>query len=282
MPRFSQRHGYTSLEKAFQRESIDEALRTKLWNVLKILIWDGYNPHAYNSQRRSEFIDQMVRRLWIHYFNRDLDTLPPFHGDYRTKGYYDLFKDHFAKCKWFEVYDFLEEISTDRSNLLESQGDSSRKWINEVLEEYNSAYRFVGKEIAEITDQNEISSIEDGLEDAEKPVRIHLEAALRMLSDRESPDYRNSIKESISAVEAACRIVTGNESATLGDALKRVQNMHPAMQKAFAQLYGYTSDESGIRHSLVDEPKISYADAKFMLVACSAFISFLKVSAVNA
>lgn len=223
----------------------------------------------------------MVRRVWIHYFNFDLDTLQPFHSEYGRKGYYDIFKEHFSKCKWYEVYDFLEEISVDRSELLEAQDDSSRKWINEVLEEYNSAYRFVGKEIAEITDHNEISSIEDGLEDAEKPVRIHLEAALRMLSDREFPDYRNSIKESISAIEAACRIVTGNESATLGDALKRVQNMHPAMQKAFGQLYGYTSDESGIRHSLIDEPKISYADAKFMLVTCSAFISFLKLSTAN-
>ena len=68
----------------------------------------------------------------------------------------------------------------------------------------------------------------------------------------------------------------------MGDALKKIQNMHPAMQRAFAQLYGYTSDASGIRHSLVDEPKISYADAKFMLVACSAFISYLKISAANA
>lgn len=261
---------------------MDEALRTKLWNTLKILIWDGYNPHEFSRRERSALIDEMVRRLWIHYFNRDLDVLPPFHNEYSRKGYYDIFKAHFAESQWYEAYDFLEEISTDRSNLLESEDDSYRKWINEVLEEYNSAYRFVGKEIAEITDHNEISAIETGLVDADRPVRIHLESALRMLSDREAPDYRNSIKESISAVEAACRIVTGSESATLGEALKRIQNMHPAMQKAFERLYGYTSDESGIRHSLVDEPKISYADAKFMLVACAAFISYLKVSAANA
>ena len=80
-------------------------------------------------------------------------------------------------------------------------------------------------------------------------------------------------------MEATCRLLTGNASATLGDALKRVQNLHPAMSRAFSQLYGYTNDASGIRHSLTDEATITYADAKFMLVTCSAFVSFLKVAA---
>ena len=74
------------------------------------------------------------------------------------------------------------------------------------------------------------------------------------VSDRVAPDYRNSVKESISAVEAACRHVTGLSSATLADALKKVSDIHPAYSKAFGQLYGYTSDASGIRHSLTDEP----------------------------
>jgi hypothetical protein len=103
-----------------------------------------------------------------------------------------------------------------------------------------------------------------------------------MLSDREAPDYRNSIKESISAVESACRLVTGNKVATLADALKKVSNLHPALSRAFTQLYGFTSDASGIRHSLTDEPNITYADAKFMLVACAAFASYLKASVRNA
>ena len=51
------------------------------------------------------------------------------------------------------------------------------------------------------------------------------------------------------------------------------------MARAFSQLYGYTNDASGIRHSLTDEATISYADAKFMLVTCSAFVSYLKVAA---
>ncbi len=276
MPTFSQRHGYSPLESAFQRESIDSALRTKLWNILKVAIWDRYDSHNRSYDDRTKRIDYLVQRLWFNYFNRDLDRLPDFYEPYGKKGGYDKLKEYFSSCQWFEVYDLLEAIANDQSELL---SDETRKWINKTLEEHNAAYRFVGTEVAEITDKNEIQAIESALTTVDSPVRAHLDAALRMLSDREAPDYRNSVKESISAVEAACRLVTGNTSATLGDALKRVQNLHPAMSKAFSSLYGYTNDASGIRHSLTDEDTISYADAKFMLVTCSAFVSYLKVAA---
>ena len=58
--------------------------------------------------------------------------------------------------------------------------------------------------------------------------------------------------------------------------------LHGALTSAFTKLSGYTSDESGIRHALLDEPDISYEDAKFMLVACSAFINYLMVKASKA
>jgi len=76
MPTFSQRHGYSSLENAFQRESIDDSLRTKLWNILKIAIWDKYDSERRHYDEVTKRIDFLVKRLWFHYFNRDLDRLP--------------------------------------------------------------------------------------------------------------------------------------------------------------------------------------------------------------
>lgn len=273
---FSQRYGYSPLESAFQRESIDSDLRTKIWNILKITVWDLYDSKHRSYDEKTKRIDALIRRLWFHYFNRDLDGLPNFYEPYGKIGAYAILKDYFLGCQWFEVYDLLEAIANDASDLM---SEDTRTWINNTLEKHNAAYRFVGTDIAEITDKNEIQAIEAALSSAGSPVRAHLDAALKMLSDKEAPDYRNSVKESISAVEAACRLVTGNTAATLGDALKCIQDIHPAMAKAFGQLYGYTSDASGIRHSLTDEATISYADAKFMLVTCSAFVSYLKVAA---
>ncbi len=77
-------------------------------------------------------------------------------------------------------------------------------------------------------------------------------------------------------------MITGDSKATLGQALKIIENkinIHPALKIAFDKLYGYTSDEDGIRHCLMDESNLDFEDAKFMLVSCSAFINYLKEKA---
>ncbi len=40
------------------------------------------------------------------------------------------------------------------------------------------------------------------------------------------------------------------------------------------KLYGYSSDEDGIRHAILEEKEIGFDEAKFMLVACSGFVNY--------
>ena len=105
---------------------------------------------------------------------------------------------------------------------------------------------------------------------------------MEKISDRSEPDYENSIKDSISAVEAMCDIILG-EKGTLGDALKKIEKnniapLHPALKEAFLKLYGYTSDsESGIRHAAsIGGSSATFAEARYMLVTCAAFLNYLK------
>src|SRR5690606_8722681 len=119
--------------------------------------------------------------------------------------------------------------------------------------------------LAPITGEEEISAIEKALaiHDKYKPVRLHVSQALRLLSDKARPDYRNSIKESISAVESICAIITDNSKATLGQALKligREHGLHEALKSSFNSLYGYTSDADGIRHALLEEDTLEQED----------------------
>ena len=147
------------------------------------------------------------------------------------------------------------------------------------MEREVSAYRFVNGLISRITDETEIAEIDRALEGPRDPVRTHLRRALELLSDRESPDYRNSIKESISAVESLVATVVG-EKGTLGQLLKKLEDdisLHPALKAAFSSLYGYTSDEDGIRHAILESDKVFFEDAKFFLVTCSAFANFVEV-----
>jgi hypothetical protein len=70
------------------------------------------------------------------------------------------------------------------------------------------------------------------------------------------------------------------EATALGPALASLEkqgHLHGALKAAFAALYGYTSDEEGIRHSLVfrEEAQVDEADALFMLGACASFVNYL-------
>jgi len=66
--------------------------------------------------------------------------------------------------------------------------------------------------------------LEEALRDSRfAGVSSHLERALELYADRQKPYYRNSIKESISAVESMARLVADNLKATLGDALKEIE-----------------------------------------------------------
>jgi len=148
-----------------------------------------------------------------------------------------------------------------------------------------SAFRLVGANITQITSEEEISEIEEALGHPLQGVRTHLKEALKLLSDKKNPNYRNSIKESISAVETICKLITGNKKTDLGKALKEVApkiGLHGALKQAFNNLYGYTSDAEGIRHALMDEPNLGFEDAKFMLVSCSAFVNYLTSKAEKA
>ena len=112
-----------------------------------------------------------------------------------------------------------------------------RSVVNGTLQRERSAYRVVEAEIVEITSEHEIQAIEEGLKIPTRSIRDHLARALELLLDRVAPDYRNSIKESV-AVEAACRRLAESDKATLGVAIKKIDGLHPAMEKGFSSKSG--------------------------------------------
>ena len=107
--------------------------------------------------------------------------------------------------------------------------------------------------------------------------RSHLQKAADCLNQG---DNGGAIRESIHAVESTVRHITGDSEATLSDGLKVVEkqhSIHPAFKKALNALYGYTSDEKGIRHSLFDksEADVTPEEALFFYSSCTIFVSYL-------
>ncbi len=273
MELFSQRKGIRPIRKTIQRESMDDELRNMLWNCTDLVFANG-------ESRKATAVQRTVGNLWRYYFKKPVDAIQwlPYRN---PKSVYRQIRGWFFQAEWWQVYDFMEA-------LVEFSGDTNKQlvWcVNHCLETESAAYRFVSNKVVEITDDNEIESIESAISEGIQAVGAHLQRSLELVSDRQECDYRNAIKESISAVEAACRIVAKMDKATLSDCLKVIKgkgHLHSAFEDALSKLYGYSSDGSGIRHALVsDEESPSFADAKFMLVACSAFCSYLWTKAAE-
>jgi hypothetical protein len=267
---FSQRLGITPTGKLAQRESIDDDLKNSLWNAVLVCYLERVRFTGNYGSTKGSNLSDLFHLLWLHHFKKPVDTIP--HSFYDAQ---KTLRDYFFTCKWHEALDLLESISKFGPR---QQKPDFIDICNSYLTRENSAYRFVNEQLSEITSKEEIDSVEQASSSKFDPVNQHLRAALTLLNDREKPNYRNSIKESISAVEAISKILTKDPKATLGQALKILENdknLHSAMKSAFSSLYGYTSDAEGIRHALLEEPTLTKRDAKFMLVSCSAFINYL-------
>jgi hypothetical protein len=105
--------------------------------------------------------------------------------------------------------------------------------------------------------------------------RSHLRKAVEELT---AGHYAGSVRESIHAVEATARVL--EPTAALSSALAKLEKsakIHKALKHGFGNLYGYTSDEEGIRHPLLDDgtANVDETDALFMIGACAAFVSYL-------
>ncbi|WP_339486712.1 AbiJ-NTD4 domain-containing protein [Pseudomonas sp. EL_65y_Pfl2_R95] len=284
--RFSQRRGLVPTGKILQIDSIDEDLKNSLWSVLTAFYWEKFDRFRSDMGERTDYISgsnlyRLFNSLWLYFFKKPIDTIPTYFYD-ETDGL-GVLRKYFFSAKWHEIYDFIEFV-VEYGPELQKEGFIAA--CNYFLERESSAYRFVDGKIAEISSPDEIAEIEDAISKTTPyyGVRQHLSTAISMLSDRANPDYRNSIKESISAVESLCRTVSGQEKATLGAALKTLESkglMHPALKSAFCSLYGYTNDSDGIRHALMKESNLTSADARFMLISCSAFINYVIASISN-
>jgi hypothetical protein len=269
--KFSQRIGKQPVYTALQTEGMDDALRNSLWNVLDLFIWQrqGFLGPSYGGGGPVGDIHAFSQVLWFQFFKKPIDTCPT-----RALELLAVIRKFFFESEWYEVYDFLEFV------LRLEKPDQLSAALNNILERELAGYRFVSGAFVPVTDPQEIESIEQALDSGPfVGVAAHLRSAIDHLGRKQEPDYRNSIKESISAVESMAKELTSNPKATLGDALSILElkgRLHPALKKSLSALYGYTSNEEGIRHAMLEEPSLSAVDAKFILVVCSAFINYFK------
>lgn len=276
--RFSQRISKKPIRTTIQVESIDQILLTKIWNFVYV---EYLKDLPFYTTEVGDERETFFSVLWHEFFELPVDKIPT-----DTDKVIQEIRNWFFAAQWYEIYDFIEFLIR-----VEKKDRRARaiNLFNSVLEQEMAGYRFVGNQIVPITDEHELREIETSIEHARQSnlatVVEHLSSALDKLADRQKPDFRNSIKESISAVEALAKKISGKPKADLNDALKSLETkvpIHPALKKAFQSIYAYTSDSDGIRHALMEESNLGFEDAKYMLVSCAAFINYLIVKSQKA
>lgn len=254
--------------------NLDRTCKNRLWNC----IYDIYRRNGYDSLEIKKSLNYVLDKVGEKYTYSSL--LGSLFGQTVEDGVKRL-EQVWENSEWYCEFDIIETILETKIDVTYSDDEIPiPQLFNTIFEEEKSGYRIIDNMIIAITDPVELEEIEESLNIPFDIVDESLTKALRFYSDRESPDYKNSIKESITAVESMCKIICDDDSLVLGRALGKLESkgiyIHSAMKEGFKKLYGYTSDANGIRHGGIDESKVMAEDAKYMLVTCSAFVNYLK------
>lgn len=287
MKRFSQRYGYTPLEKAIVRECMPEEIVNSLCTVFDIL-----REVFYKYEANKDHYKELEKTLWLRFLNKRFADFYDgrYHQTVATRvleGYYDGFQEWYHKLDMVELTIRYLVLTYKDHNKFADLAESIVNLINDEFERHSYGYRIVDNQIVEITSEEEIKSIESAISDGGGAVNMHLSNALKAYAQKPKGDYSNSIKESISAVEALCREMTGE--ITLGKAIKAFESkgiisLPKVMKEGLDKIYAYTNQPTtGIRHALMenDEKYVPGSDeAKYMLVVCSAFINYIKSKSI--
>lgn len=281
MALFSERYGYTKGHLSIIKESMPESVINILCTLFDTLKEDARLNHQPCFDYAKLELD-----VWCFYLKKRKNDIYNAYGNQK-----DVITSYLedSRVSWDMKLSLLEYVLAYLNSITESNHYKYDKlfasivdYINGGFESCYYGYRVVNLLITPITEEQEIESIEKALSENKDNVKEHLKRAVEHFSNRESPDYRNSIKESITAVEVICRELTGEN--TLGKALKKLEKngvkIHPQLREAYSKLYDYSNqDETGIRHALMDiveEYTPTYNEAYYMLVSCSAFINYLR------
>ena len=267
---FSQRQGYESVPDPMRLEEISDALRREIWNETRRLLQSMPHTDLQFYEEGALFIERVLGRFTKKSENEI---------GKRSESVFASFKGIMLNYRFNKFLDFIEIV------LHENSSHEFVQKIAHIFEIHAAAYwldlscrpyQFFPRsnEAQCETTRSAIETIRaSGMEGAD----THLRQAATHIN---AGQFADSITDSIHAVESVARTIDP-ESKTLGEALRSLQKdgllKHPALKEAFSKLYGYTSDEQGIRHALLDKgsPDVDLDEAMFMFGACASFAAYL-------
>ena len=270
---FEQAEGRACLPVQLELKQLSDPLRARIWRTFYDSITSeevpDYDGHLLGSLWKKLLYD--YHTLHLH--------LPADEFSEYSAAHADDIKNKVMYGDYVEVLGFVEYVARRNFKLRES--------LSWALSSSLAAYRLHADGfVLPYASEHEGAALEEAITASGRAgltgARGHL---IKAASAASAGQYAECVRESIHAVEAAARVLYPS-AKTLDPALKRLvetTGIHPAMQKGFSALYGYTSDEGGIRHAMLEgeRPRVDETDAIYMLGACAAFVTYLSRKAAR-
>ena len=270
---FSQAEGLEPLPRPLQLGELSEELRSLLW---RLIFEELQSSSSHPTMTGHRYLEEAWFTI-LYEKHVELDHLSADEYDNDLDDNVEATKRLITKGAWNKVFDFLQFVMRHR----ECPYKFSDK-IDAILRRARAAYTVIrdGPTIMPAATPEEGAAIRnafDVLSDGGfDGARAHLRASADALNEG---DYAGSVRESIHAVESVARRLNADASTSLAPALRTLEQhiaLHPALREGFKKIYGYTSDESGIRHALLEgQAGVDLEDAVFMIGACASFTTYL-------
>ena len=275
---FSQAQGHEEIPGPLNLAELPTEARTRIWNLFHGYLSDffTYGPE-YDGERR------LVGRPWddiLYSMHLELDHGAVDDWDPSSDAIRCDLRHSIETLPFNKVFDLIQFVLRHRA--------CPRRFVADMTLEFAQcglAYTIdegLPPTIVPAASPEEGSAIVEALQTLRESGMVGAASHLRKASECiNAGDWAGSVRESISAVESVARQLDPSDSRTLRPALKALRKdglLHPALESAFNKLYGYTSDEQGIRHALLDraDSNVGMDEALFMLSACASFASFLR------
>lgn len=269
-PTFAVRNGLAPEPPQLKLGELSDEFRRLLYYALHKECTDRANLGA-SGRYFAPQLKALTRDLHVRYYGRDPD-------EYKNSPFQwaETFKNTIYRSSYDRLFSFVETVLRHPSC-----GPELREDVAAAFVDARSAYRVVDADtvVATATDEQAAAfaaAMQSAGDAGAHAARSHLKAAGSALA---AGNWVDSVRESIHAVESIARLAAP-DCTKLSDALSALEqagHLHGGLRSAFAALYGYSSDERGIRHAKVfsDEAKVDEADAVFLLGACASFVSYV-------
>ncbi len=247
---------------------------------LRVALWNIFQENILISPYHDDKWHKTFKIIYREFLRWPTDEVSSVYNVELSK----VKKWFFGTAEWYDIYNLYDFLLNNykRFFLKDSLHKILIVVVNDVLEAENSGYRIINGILSPISNTVEVDEVSiASLENSNDKINIihtHIRSALELLSKKPNPDYRNSIKESISAVEATVKIITNISGGGIKSAMSMLENdfpVHGAMKEGIIKLYGWTCNADGIRHGLLEESTVGFDEAKYMIVMCSAFVNYL-------